>query len=160
VDELVQIVCDKENGAAGRQPPKRFHYLARIPLVQSGGRLVQNQDGRFAKGGARDGNALTLAMREAGAAFGQNRVVALRQRHDELMRIGEASSGFDFSHSGAGHAVGNVIFYTRSKQIVVLEDDADLRPQRLESVVTDVLPIDQDSSSLGIVQSKNETDQS
>ena len=61
--------------------------------VERRGRLVEDQDARIADQRAGDGDALALAAREVGAALVDDRVVAVRQLEDELVRAGELGGG-------------------------------------------------------------------
>ena len=54
--------------------------------VQRAGRFVQDQDARILEQDARDREALTLAARELVAALADHRLVAGRQRGDEVVR--------------------------------------------------------------------------
>src|SRR5260221_3226374 len=55
--------------------------------VDGAGRLVEDEDRRILEKGARDGDPLPLAARQPGAAITNGCLVALRQAHDEIMRL-------------------------------------------------------------------------
>src|SRR5262245_57612396 len=59
-------------------------------LVKAGGGFVEDEDRRLADGGAGDGDALPLAVRQSHAPLAQNRVVPAGQGLDEFMGVGEA----------------------------------------------------------------------
>src|SRR5271155_5446140 len=72
------------------------HVLLDDPLalvVERARRLVEDQDSRVHDQGAGDRDALALAARKCGAAFADDRVVALRQFEDEVVRAGEIRGG-------------------------------------------------------------------
>src|SRR5258708_34562273 len=101
-----------------------------VVLIQAGHRLIENQDRRFANGGASDGQPLPLTLRKGGATFPDDGVVALRQGGDELVRVGESGRGFDFRLRGAGCAVCDIVPHAGGKQNVVLQNDADRGAER------------------------------
>src|SRR5262245_10015839 len=94
-------------------------------------------------------------MRKRDAAFAENRVVALRQRNDELVRVGESRGGEALLGRGSRRGAGDVVADTGGKQNVVLERDADLRAQRFQRELTDVAPVDQDAPALRVVEAQH-----
>ena len=63
--------------------------------VERGRRLVEHEDRRVAQHGPRDRDPLLLAAREAVAALADDRVVALRQRRDQVVDLRGAGSLLD-----------------------------------------------------------------
>src|SRR5438445_467490 len=88
-----------------------------------------------------------------------HRVVAVRELHDEVVRVGHAGGAHDL---GLGHVVatvGDVVADRRVEQQRLLGDDAEesaigVLPQRPE-----VAPVDGDHAGGGIVQAQHEVDQ-
>ena len=63
--------------------------------VDRGGRVVEDEDARVDREGARDRDPLPLPARERDAALADHRVVALRQPLDELVRLREPRDALD-----------------------------------------------------------------
>ena len=78
---------DHERGAVAHQVRERVLHEQLGFGVERRGRFVQNQDGRVLQQGARDRQTLTLAAREPLPALADARLVLLRQRLDELVRV-------------------------------------------------------------------------
>src|SRR3989442_766922 len=97
-------------------------------------------------------------MRKRDAALAYDGVVAPRQRGDELMRVGEAGGLLDLLKTRAGRSEGDVIAHARGEEKVVLQDDADLGPQRFEREPANVTLVDQHPTLPGVVQAENQTD--
>jgi len=76
----------------GRPPARRplqCRLHERLALrVETASRLVEEEHGRVADQGARDGKALLLAAREAYTARADGGVVALREGDDEVVDVG------------------------------------------------------------------------
>ena len=90
-----QPVGDDDDRAAGGDA---LHVLLDDPLalvIELARRLVEDQDARVLHQGAGDGDALALPARQSGAAFADDRVVALGQFEDEAVRAGEIGGGDD-----------------------------------------------------------------
>ena len=88
---MPQIVRNEKRGAALVQALERLQHRPFALFVQTARRFVQDQNGRPANGGAGDGNALSLPMRKRDAPFADDGIVALRQRGDKFMRVGQAA---------------------------------------------------------------------
>ena len=134
------------------------HQALRL-AVERARRLVEDEDGRAADHRPRDGDPLALAAGQADAALAHHRVVAVRDLHDEVVRVGHAGGPHDL---GLGHVVatvGDVVADRRVEQQRLLGDDAEepaigVLPQRPE-----VAPVDGDHAGGGIVQAQHEVDQ-
>ena len=90
-----EAVRDRDRGAPARELIQRLLDSALGLGVQRRGRLVEDQHRRVAKDRARDRDALLLAAREAVSALADRRVVALRQRGDQLVYLGRLRGLFD-----------------------------------------------------------------
>jgi len=108
---------------------RRLHNaLAR--RVERRRRLVEQQDGRLAHDGARDGDPLLLAARERAAAQADAAVVAVRQRaRDEVVRVGAARRLLHVRSRGALLAVGDVFGDGALEEHRLLPHQPDLLPQ-------------------------------
>src|SRR5690606_37352169 len=72
---------------AGATPGEFLHGGPELVFafrIESGSRLVENDDRRVLQEGARDGDALALSAGEPGAAFADNGFVAFRKPFDEI----------------------------------------------------------------------------
>ena len=88
-------VRDHERRATFHHRRERRADLVLLRRVDRGGRVVEDQHRRVGEDRARDREPLTLAAGERVAALAEHRVVAERQRRDELVRAAEASRGLD-----------------------------------------------------------------
>ena len=83
-----------------------FHFIFG---VEGGGRFVQQNDWRVFQNGTGYGYALLLAARQGAASFAHQRVVSLRQAHDEVVATGFLGCGDDFLLRRVGFAETDVV---------------------------------------------------
>ena len=95
MDDRREPVRDDEHRAAGEQSVDRLLHESFRLGVERRRRLVENEDRRIDEQRARDREALPLAARQARAALAEHRVVAVGQRHDEVVRVRRARRGLD-----------------------------------------------------------------
>ena len=139
-----EAVGDDDDRAALDDAP---HVALNDPLalvVERRGRLVENENARIGRERAGDGDALTLAAREVGAALLDHRVVALRQLVDELVGAGEAG---DLDHPRARHrriGEGDVLVNGAVEQQVLLQHDADVAAQPRRIDMAQIRAVEQD----------------
>ena len=150
---------DQKRRLLGVESLQRLQYLALVLRVQTRGRLVENQNRRPPDRRTGDSETLALTMRKRNAAFAKNRVVALRQRGDKLVRVGESRGGEDLLARRARRGAGDVVADAGGEQHVVLEHDADLRAQRFERELADVAPVNQQAPALRVVEPEHEAQQ-
>ena len=89
-----QPMRDDQRGALVRDPRQRALDRRLGFVVDRRGRLVEHQDRGLAVQRARQRDALALPAGQLRAALADLAVVALRQRRDELVRLGRARRGF------------------------------------------------------------------
>ena len=124
-----QAVGDDDDGAA---LDDAAHVALNDPLavvIERRGRLVENENARIGRQRPGDGDALTLATGEIGAALLDHRVIALRQLVDELLGAGEAG---DLDHPRPRHrriGESDVLVNGAVEQQVLLQHDADVAPE-------------------------------
>ena len=82
-----QPVRDHQRGAALAQFGDRLLHVALGFGIERSGRLVEQDDRRILDQRARDLDALALPAGELQAVLADRRVVALRERHDEVVRM-------------------------------------------------------------------------
>ena len=114
--------------------------------VDRRGRVVEDQDARVDDERARDRDALALAAGERDPALADHRVVAVRQRLDELVRLREARRALDLLVGRVGASERDVLAHRRREEERVLRDHADRAPQRGELHVADVGAVDRDAA--------------
>src|ERR1700757_1390301 len=103
LDDATPFNCDNAISIANsRQPVSNnkhtsatrnlLHVLLNDALafiIESAGRFIKNQNTRIRNERAGNGNALTLATREAVAPFADHRVITFREFQNKFMRAGE-----------------------------------------------------------------------
>ena len=85
----------------------------------------------------------------------KNGVVALGERHDELVGVGIFGGGDDVIVAGIEFAVADVFFDTVRKQKGFLQYHAHLMAQWRELVFADVDPVNRDTPLGDIIQAGN-----
>ncbi len=117
---MQQVVSDEKSGPILVQPLQRFHHGHFVFSVQRRRRLIEEEDGRPANGGAGNRNALPLALRKRHAPFAKNRIVSLRQGLDKLVGVGQLSRGLNVFQSGRHRAISDVVLHTGREEKIVL----------------------------------------
>ena len=84
-----QPVRDHERRLAGEQPVEALEHEPLRFGVEAGARLVENQNPRVPHHRPRDAEPLPLSARQRQPALPDQRVVAVGQRLDELVRLRE-----------------------------------------------------------------------
>src|SRR5262245_11527765 len=125
VPERRKAMGDGEGRAALDEVRNRLLDLLFRLDVHRAGRLVEDQDARVMQDRPRDRDPLLLAAGELVALFANLRVVAVRPRHDEVVRAGGARGAHDLLAGRARLAVGNVLRHRPIEEERLLEDDAD-----------------------------------
>ena len=97
--------------------------------VQRRRRLVQDEDRRIAKDGARDCDALALAARQPRAQFARRGVVAARQAHDQVMDLSGSGGSLDLGIRRVELPHADVVADRRIEEKRVLEYEPDLRAE-------------------------------
>ena len=120
--------------------------------VERARRLVEQQDRRILENRARDRDALPLPARQPRAALAEKRVVALRQRAQELVGLGRSRGGLDLRVAGVGPPVADVLACRRAEQHRVLRHEADAPPHLLGIRARDVDAVDEHAAFGRIVE--------
>ena len=123
-------VRDDDGRPPRQQRPERVLNERLALRVERAGRLVQDEDRRVLQDRARDRHALALAARELDAALADERLVAGRQRLDELRRVGELRGALHFGVGRVGPSDTDVIGDAPVEHRRVLRHVADRRPKR------------------------------
>ena len=116
---------DHDNGLVLRQ---RFHCLLQAILVfgiDICRRFVEDDDRRIFKDGTGNLNTLFFSAREGCTAFADNRIVTVRQLHDEVM-AGSFPRRFNYFRMRSRRtAEAYIVFNCIPEEIDALEDNAD-----------------------------------
>src|SRR5450631_808704 len=155
----LQVVGDEQCRVPGSEPIQcRSHFPFVLP-VQTGGGLIENGDGRLANGSAGNGDSLPLSARQGGPLLAHDGVVLPRHLLDEVMRIRHARRQDDFVRARGRGPECNVVVHADGEQRAILHHDADLGAKRLQGVVADIPPVNQDPSVYGIVETQQQARQ-
>ena len=119
--------------------------------VQGRGRFVQNQDGRVPQKRPRDCHALALSSRELDAALADKRVVPLPERFNELVRVCKFCRFDDGGIACLRLRIADILHQAPVEQDRVLRHERKRRPQRILRHFGNILPVNQDSSALNVV---------
>ena len=118
--------------------------------------LVEHQHRRVAQDRAGDRHPLLLAAREAVAALADDRVVAVRERGDQVVDSGGPGGVLDLLVGGVRAGEAQVLADAGVEQVGLLGDHADCRRQRFEARIADVDPVDRDPPLLRLVQPRDQ----
>ena len=100
-----------------------------------------------------------MSARKRQAAFGDDRVVAIRKPRDEIVRIGDFRCRDDLLIGTGWRAEDNILPDCASEKKRVLQDHADLASQRTHQTPLDVLSVDENRPLGRIVEPWNEGDE-
>src|SRR5262245_48136773 len=82
-----EAMGDDEGGAIVSKLLQRVLHCLLALVIQRACRLIKNDDRRILEEDARDAQPLLLSTRELDSALTNIRIIAPRQRHDELVRM-------------------------------------------------------------------------
>mmetsp|Transcript_73984 Transcript_73984/g.173688 ORF Transcript_73984/g.173688 Transcript_73984/m.173688 type:complete len:360 (-) Transcript_73984:725-1804(-) len=126
--------------------------------VQRARRLVEEQDLGVLEQGAGDGDTLLLPSAKHDAALSALRVVALRQTLDEVVCVGQASGLLDAGVGADLGSIHDVVLNGHGKQYGFLLHQPNLVAQPLGVVLQDVHPVNEDGSTLHVIEPLDEID--
>ena len=154
-----ETVRDGEGRAVLRELVDRvLDQLFRLG-VERGGRFVEDQDLRVVDQRAGDRHSLTFTAGEGIALLADHCVVAVREIHDEVVRVRHLRRLDDFLVGGVGLRVLDVVADRAGEEVRLLQHDADLGAQRVLRDVLDVDVVDHDRAFRHIVQTHQEIDE-
>ena len=116
--------------------------------IERGSRFVEEQDRRVFQQSPGDRQPLLLSAGEQAAFVANDRLVALRLRHDEIVRVGGLRRGVDFLLRRVEPSKLDVVEDGVVKQKRFLRDETDLLAQRFLRDGPQIVPIDADCSRL------------
>lgn len=113
-------VRDDDGGPVHHEPVQRLlHQILRV-RVQRRRRLVQDKYLWVLHDRARDGDALLLPARQPRTSFAHHSLVALRERLDERVRVGELGRSDDVPRVRVLHAEPDVFRDARAEEDGIL----------------------------------------
>ncbi len=149
-------MCDDDDRSVFDQVTQRSLYEHFRFGVEVGSGLIEDQDGRVFQQGPRNGKALALASAELGSSFSDDGIVRLRQARNKIF-CHRVSRGFlNFFERRIGTAIPEVIHDGSVEQECLLGNDADLRPERLDGEIANVLTVDADGPRRYFLKPRNE----
>ena len=149
-------VRDEQRRARAGDPAQRRVDLLLDPRVDRRRRVVEQQDLGIREQRARERDPLALAAREREALLADDRVVAVRQLHDELVRLRGTRRGLDLRRGRVGPAERDVGGDRVGEEERVLEHHADAAAQRLERRVAHVDAVDRDRAGVHVVEARQQ----
>ncbi len=155
-DHAREPVREDQGRPAFHEPVERFLDHRLTLGIHRGERFVQDEDGGIAQEGARDRDPLALAAGEPDAALAHDRLVALRQPRDELLRIGGAGGRRELGRRGARLAHTEVLRDRAVEEIGVLAHHRDEAAELIEGEVAQVVAADHDAPPLRVVEAEEE----
>src|SRR5690554_6817212 len=110
-------------------------------VVDRGGRLVEDKHRRVLEDCAGDRDALALAAGELLSAFTDKGVVALRERHDKIMRFGSDRGALYLLEGSVRAAVGDVLAHRTVEQEYILRHQPYRLSKRTQLQLSKIVPI-------------------
>src|SRR5579883_22956 len=114
--------------------------------------LIQQQKRGILQKGTGNGNTLTLSPRQLVATVAGKSVKATGKPLDKIHAPRGMSGGFDLAVRSVGAPIANIFKDAALKQGDILRDDGNRIAQALLRHLHDVLSIDQDASSLHVIE--------
>src|SRR5690242_4979059 len=152
-----EAVRDQHRGLVAAQFLEALEHFELRARVERRRRLVEDQQLRVAHVGARNGDLLPFATRKIDAAaktLADDLIVAVGQFPDHL--VGEAAPRRLHDPQTVvarlDAADRDVLAGRQMIADEILEDDADVRPQRTQIVFAQVASVEQDAAFVGIVE--------
>ncbi len=158
VPDRGEAVGDHQRGPAFHQVLQRILNLDLRLRVEGGGRLVEDQDRGVLEDGAGDRDPLAFAAGELRPLLADQRVVAHRQAHDEIVGVRGLRGGGDLLLRLHDVAVGDVVPDRVVEEDRLLGHDRDLSPERLDGDVADVTAVDRDRPFRHVVKAGDQVD--
>ncbi len=136
-----------------------LHRLAHLQLrlgVERGRCFIQQYDRRIPDKRASDSDTLALAARKLQSVFAHGCVVAARERHDEIMRVGGLGGGDDLVFACSGFAEFDVFANRATEQEHILPDIGDVLAQRLTRTQSHILVVDENLAALCVIETQDQ----
>ena len=114
---------DKHRSALHQSIHALLHKRFRT-RIDGGSRFVQDHDGRIGNRRPRNGNQLTLSLRQVGRLVTEHRVVPFGQARDKVVRVGKLCRGDALLVRRIQFSVTDVLHNGARKQVCILQNDA------------------------------------
>src|SRR5262245_21111599 len=137
---------DHKDGASSDQVCKSFLNQQFRLRVKSRRGFVQNKNRRILQECSSDGNTLALAARQFLTTLADDRIIAPSELDNELVRQSRLSCFEQLGLRYMGAAITDVVAHGVVEQNRLLRHDPDLRTERSQSEVSDVVPVNEDLS--------------
>ena len=147
-----QAVRDHERRAIEQQRGQGFLDQTLGFVVEGGRGFVENQERRVLEQRAGNRQTLALAAGQPLAALADGGLVAVRLRRNEVVRVGRPRRRLDLGQGGARCAVGDVGGDGVVEQHRLLRHHANLRPQRRQAHLANVVAVDQNGAAGDVVE--------
>ena len=135
---------------AGSGPPSGYRWR-RSPHPETAWQQAQHDPG--------DAQQLLLPLGEIAAGFTDHRLVALGKALDAAVGVGLFGGGHDLPVGGVGLAQCDILTNGAGLQPGVLEDHADVMPQRAPVHLPCILTIQTDPAPIRIIEAHEQIDE-
>ena len=137
-------MCDDDGGLAFHEQVERGLYDGLVGGVEGGGGLVEEKHRRVLEDGARDGDTLLLPAADAHPLLARLGLIALGQREQEVLGVGEPRGAAHVIEGRGGAAVLDVVLEGAVEEGRLLLDKANLLPQPTQLEPTEVDTIEEE----------------
>ena len=152
-----QAMGDRDDRLAARQLGDRLLNGVLVFGVDARRHLVEDDNGRIFQDRACDGDALLFAAGERAAAIADDGVIAVRQRHDEVVAARLFRRRDHLVLRRVGLAEEDVCADRVVEEVDVLEHHRDVREQTVAGKFAQVVSADGDAAALRIVKAREQT---
>ena len=151
-----ETVGDHEDRAAPQQRFDRVLHEAFALRVEGARRLVEDQDLRVAQDRSSDGDALTLAAREARARDPHFGLVALGQGLRELVHVRGVGRGAQLVFRRPGARIPDVVRNRSVEEEWFLAHDGHVCQQGISVDIAEIDAVDLDGAARGVVEAQQQ----
>src|SRR5687768_1413287 len=154
-----KALCDHECRASFAKPTHRNLNQVFRRRIDACGRVVEDENPRIHQERSCNRDALPLTAAQRDSTLTDDRVVAVLEFGNELVRLGRARALLNVLSGGGGFSVSNVFRDGRAEQKALLENDADGPAQLAEVQLARVHAVDDYAPGSGVVKARDQIDQ-
>ena len=147
---------DDQDGFVGQQLPQRQDQLLLVFRVDARRCFVEDDDLTRLQHGAGDGDALPFAAGQIGPSLLEDRVIAVRQFHDELVAPRFLRDRDNFFIGRVRFPELDIVPDRVVEKVDVLEDEGEIRKQFVISIIPDVDAADLDFAAVDVPESRDQ----
>ena len=147
---------NQQCGTPGHEALEGLMDEAFVLRIKVGGGLVEEQNRGVFEDSPGNGEALALTTRQLHAALPEAGVVALREMHDKLMRMGLSRRLFEFRIGRVWASQTQILTDAGVKQIGVLRHQGHLLTQRIQRVLAHVMTTEHDTTVLNVPETQQQ----